>query len=207
MKRFLISVFFVCVALAPAGAQLRMRDVFASAPDSVFPLLTRNNRLDCIDFAENGMQARVKNRFENVCELKKLTDEYMLMQLSERSTVEMRVLSDSLFCMIKTYRGPAPDSEVRFFDASWHPVSVAMPNLPVESFWTSVPDSLRTEATFVQRSLSDLKLVHVTISPSEPIITCTLQTSELERKDKELAQRFVQPLMFRWDGQKFVPQL
>ena len=106
------SVFFLFLAVSLSGlhAQTRMRDVFASAPDSVFPLLTRNNRLDCIDFVENKMPARVKNRLDEVVELQSLTDHYLCLRTSERSQVEMRLLSDSLFCLVNTYEGPAPDS-------------------------------------------------------------------------------------------------
>ena len=66
-------------------AQVRVKDLFASAPDSIFPLLTQNNRLDCIDFRENNMTARVKNRMDDVSELKELTDDYLLMQVSADS--------------------------------------------------------------------------------------------------------------------------
>ncbi|MBO7499596.1 MAG: DUF3256 family protein [Bacteroidaceae bacterium] len=200
MKRFLLSLLLLSAVSEALNAQMRMRDVFASAPDSIFPLLTRNNRLDCIDFAENNMPARVKNRFDAVCELKKLTDSYLLIQLSERSTAEMRLLSDSLFCLINTYNGPAPDSQIRFFNTAWQPVALSFPLPAVGSFWLSVPDSLRQEKEFAVRSLSDLTLIHISVSPDEPVFTCTLQTSELSEKEKELAQQYVQPVRLKWNG-------
>lgn len=202
------SVFFLFLAVSLSGlhAQTRMRDVFASAPDSVFPLLTRNNRLDCIDFVENKMPARVKNRLDEVVELQSLTDHYLCLRTSERSQVEMCLLSDSLFCLVNTYEGPAPDSHIRFFDVEWHPVPVDVPSLGVKDFWLSVPDSLAQEADFAARSLSDLMLVRITPSPDEPVLTFSLQTGELTEKEKNLAQRFVHPLKFRWDGKTFVRQ-
>ena len=60
MRKTLLSAVLLFAAVS-AGAQLKMREVFAQLPDSVLPLMTRNNRLDCIDFIENGMEARVKN--------------------------------------------------------------------------------------------------------------------------------------------------
>ena len=201
MKHFLLSVLLVSVSMVSATAQVKMRDVFASAPDSIFPLLTRNNRLDCIDFAENNMQARVKNRFDVVCELKRLTDRYLQFQMSERSQVEMCMLSDSLFCMVNTYRGPASDSRIRFFHTDWTPANVSFPWPSVDKFWTAVPDSIRQDADFVKRSLADLTLISVSVSSEKPELTLTLQIGELEKKEKELAQRYVQPLLFRWNGQ------
>ena len=112
MKRIILLSLLGQMMCLSMYSQVRMRDIFASAPDSVFPLLTRNNRLDCIDFIENKMPARVKNRLDNVVELLKLGDAYLQLRTSERSIVEMRLLSDSLMCLIHTYMGPAADSRV-----------------------------------------------------------------------------------------------
>ena len=49
------------MAVQSLAAQ-KMRDVFATMPDSVLGLMTKNNRLDCIDFIENDMEAKVRNR-------------------------------------------------------------------------------------------------------------------------------------------------
>jgi len=184
-------------------AQTRMRDIFASAPDTIFPLLTKNNRLDCIDFIENNMQAKVKNRLDDMAELTALTGEYLQMKISERSHVEMRMLSDSLFCLVNTYKGPASDSHVRFFDAHWHSVSLALPTPCLEEFWSDVPDSLQQEACFAQQSLAALTLIEIQVEKEEPVLVYTLQTSELVEKEKEVAQKYVHPLRFRWDGRAF----
>ncbi len=205
MKRFVL-ILLLMQAAGSLCAQVRMRDIFAAAPDSIFPLLTKNNRLDCIDFVENKMTARVRNRLGDVAELRTLTDSYLLLQVSAHSTAEMRLLSDSLFCLIYTYQGPAPDSRVRFFDTTWKPLSVDCPQPRVEEFFASVPDSLQREVGFVQQSLAALRLVRIQASADEPVLTFSLQTSELEKKEREVAQRFVQPLRFRWDGAKFVRQ-
>ncbi len=202
MKRYIIFMMLCALGLG-AQAQPKIRDLFASAPDSIFPLLTTNNRLDCLDFMENKMVARVKNRLDDVCEMKTLTDDYLMMQMSARSSVEMRLLSDSLFCLVNTRMGPAPDSRVRFYDAQWQPVEVAMPQPTIADFWQAVPDSVASEARFVQLSLEALRLVQVTAQTGEPVLSFTLQTSELSREERELAQRYVHPLRYRWDGQAF----
>ena len=64
MKRILLFSIFVFAVSAVCPAQ-KMSEVFASAPYDVLPLMTRNNRLDCIDFIENNMEARVKDKFDN----------------------------------------------------------------------------------------------------------------------------------------------
>ena len=112
-----------------------MRDVFAQAPDSIFPLMTKNNRLDCIDFIENSMRARVKNKFDTYSELTALTNDYLCLQLSEKSTMEMKIFNDSLLCMVHTFQGPAADSEVRFYNVKWQPVDyISFRLMPIQRF-------------------------------------------------------------------------
>ena len=49
--------------VAHAQSQTRMRDIFAETPDSIFPMLSTNNKLDCIDLIENNMQARYNSAY------------------------------------------------------------------------------------------------------------------------------------------------
>ena len=52
MKKRILAILTATLALQPlAWGQVALRDAFANAPDNLFPLLTRNNRLDCIDLA------------------------------------------------------------------------------------------------------------------------------------------------------------
>ena len=51
MKRFLPLI--ITLALGQALQAQKMRDVFAAMPDSVLGIMTKNNRLDCIDFVES----------------------------------------------------------------------------------------------------------------------------------------------------------
>ena len=118
-RLYFILLFFHLFILS-SNAQTRIRDIYAAVPDSIFPLLTKNNRLDQIDFRENNMQAVVKNKFDDHSELLVLNDKYLKLKLSEHCVVEMRLLSDSTFCMVQTYNAPVPDSRVRLFDTQWH---------------------------------------------------------------------------------------
>ena len=156
-----------------------IRDIYAEAPDSIFPLLTKNNRLDQIDFRENNMQAVVKNKFEDRVELLVLTDQYLQLRLSERCTVEMRLLSDSTFCMVQTYSAPAPDSRVRLFDTKWNESPQTIQRPDVDDFLSEDID------TDTRLSLQALPLIKASLSENDNSITWQLQTSELTRDQRE----------------------
>ena len=197
----------ILIMLAMSGlstfSQTKAKEVFAVAPDSIFPLLTTNNRLDCIDLIENNMKATVKNKLEQKAEMSVLTDSYLQIKPSERSVVEIKMLNDSVFCLINTCLGPAPDSRISFFTRNWEPYAVTFPIPHATDFWTSVPDSLARDASFAQRSLENLLLIQISADKESTELTLTIQTSELAGKEKEIAQKYVQPLRFRWTGKGF----
>ena len=160
-------------------AQERIRDVYAEAPDSIFPLLTKNNRLDQIDFRENNMKAEVKDKFDNRSELLVLTDCYLKLQLTERCLVEMRLLTDSTFCMVETFLAPAPDSRLRRFDTQWH-------ELPLNIERPSVDDFLSEDVdTDTRLALKALPLIKASLSETDNTITFELQTLELPREQRK----------------------
>ena len=198
---------YILIMLAMSGfsafSQTKAKDVFATAPDSIFPLLTTNNRLDCIDLIENNMKATVKNKLEQKAEMTALTDSYLQIKPSEKSVVEIKMLNDSVFCLINTCLGPAPDSRISFFTHDWKPYAMTFPTPHASDFWASVPDSLARDADFAQRSLEDLLLIQISADKESTELTLTIQTSELSGKEKEIAQKYVQPLLYRWNGKGF----
>ena len=173
---FLYSSFFI---LHSSFAELRIRDIYAEAPDSIFPLLTKNNRLDQIDFRENNMKADVKNKFEDHSELLVLNDKYLKLQLSKHCLVEMRLLNDSTFCMVQTYNAPASDSQIRFFNTSWNELPQTVERPSVDEFLSEDVD------IDVRLALQALPLIKASLSENSETVTFELQTRELTREQKK----------------------
>lgn len=180
--RFYILFSFFYFFIFSSFAQPRIRDIYAAAPDSIFPLLTKNNRLDQIDFRENNMQAVVKNKFDEHAEMLALNDKYLKLQLSQRCVVEMRLLSDSTFCMVQTYSGPAPDSRIRLFDTTWNELPQVIECPAVDDFLSEDID------TDVRLALQALPLIKASLSEDDDYITFALQTSELTREQRKMVE-------------------
>ena len=161
------------------NAQTRIRDIYAEAPDSIFPLLTKNNRLDQIDFRENNMKADVKNKFEDHSELLILSERYLKLQLSKHCIVEMRLLNDSTFCMVQTYNAPASDSQIRLFDTSWNELPQTVERPSVDEFLSEDVD------IDVRLALQALPLIKASLSENSETVTFELQTSELTREQRQ----------------------
>ena len=104
MKRILLTLSILC-SLAFAAPAQNIRTLFIEAPDSVFLLLPRNARADCVDFADAGMVYPVTNLLNGKSVLKELDDDYLLLQSTASSTVEMKLLpygESFLICVVKS---------------------------------------------------------------------------------------------------------
>lgn len=193
------------LCVLPSLQARRMRDVFAEMPDSVLELLTRNNRLDCIDFIENNMTARVRNAMDDYSELKALNDTYLQLQLTAASRVEMKLLtvSDSVqyVCMVRTYAGPVEESTVAFYTADWQPLpaSAHWREPHYDDFWVR-SDTVSAEAWKEMKRRVDFRLVKASLSPDEEALELTLQLGTLEEKEKEAVLPFTRPLRYRWSA-------
>ena len=174
----IFSIIVFSISVTAWAQEVKMRDIFAQAPDSIFPLMTKNNKLDCIDFIENNMRARVKNKFDTYSELTMLTNDYLRLQQSEKSMVEMKIFSDSLLCMVHTFLGPAADSEVSFYNLNWEPVSYPLERPKADDFFPPETDAE------VSGLLRQLPLIKAALSPEDTTLTWELQTTELTKVQK-----------------------
>jgi len=174
----IISIIVFAFSVTLSAQEIKMRDVFAQAPDSIFPLLTKNNKLDCIDFIENKMRARIKNKFDTYSELTTLTDNFLRLKVSEKSLVEMKLVNDTLLCLVRTYYGPGADSQVYFYNTMWQPVSYNLERPKADDFFQPGADGE------VCGLLRQLPLIKATLSPDDTTITWELQITELTETQK-----------------------
>lgn len=205
----LLLFFILCSSFFTLSAQVKMRDVFAQMPEEMLPFVTTNNRLDCIDFIENNMQAKVKNRLDEYVELKVMLDDYLVFKTSDAGTLEMKLFpetdSTAVICMVETVAGPVLDSSIRFFDQSWKElnvsdvqsmlkVSVNAERPAVEAFFPNVPDDKRAKVNDAISELRDLQLMEAKLSAEDNNITWKLSVEALSKDAKKAAQEYVQPV-------------
>lgn len=196
-----------------SSPSLQMRDVFATLPDSILPTVTRNNRLDCIDFIENNMEAKVRGSFGEYVTLEALTPTYLRFATSTSAYIEMKLLpaADSLIiCFVSTVVTGADslqlkDSSVRFYTTGWQPLPasdfLAIPSVPDFCTGAVSSQSLVPLAKSAQRSLLDFHPIHATLSPDSPTLTLTLQIADLSIAERQAARELVRPITKTWiDG-------
>ncbi len=185
-KRILTSALAVLAIQPLAWGQTTLRDAFANAPDEVFPLLTRNNRLDCLDFAEGKVNMEVKNRGDGQTRIDSMTNDYLRISMTAKSRVELRMLpatdqQPQRICMIRTYMGPAEDSQVSLYDTHWQLLGTVERPLP-DAF---MDESLDHE---VRGILTDLSLMCAAFAEDGKSLVWNMPTTELNKEQKNKAE-------------------
>lgn len=97
-------------------------DVFASEPGTIFPLLTRTNRLDLVDYYNSGQLVPVPNNLAGESRLIEMDSIYLKVQASASKVVEMRMRTvgkDTVITVIETVMTPVPDSRLTQWNVHW----------------------------------------------------------------------------------------
>lgn len=129
MKRILLLSLLFVTTLSTMADTLTIRQLFVEMPDSVIPYLSRNNRLDFLDFMDSKMTAEVTNDLGGKSVLTTLGDDSLTIRLNDACTVELLLMtatemvddSQNVICMVSTFgvAGEYQDFEVQYFTTKW----------------------------------------------------------------------------------------
>lgn len=210
IRNYIVFAFCFLWLNATLGNAQNMKSIFVNMPDSIEPLLTKVNKEDCVDFLDSGMKAVVKNRFDRSAELKVLTSDYLQMQLSDVSTLELKLLplkdSVRIICMVKTVCASACDSDVRFFDTKWNELDASdFLKYPIEDVFFLPLDSL-TDDVQELRAKADICLMKASLSADDSSLTWEYTTPlTLHKDDRERLIPLLrkEPLTMQWVEGRF----
>lgn len=199
MKKVFSILAFLCAVSMSMAQSVSMTEIVRNMPDSVMPMLTKNNRLDFIDFLESNMQARVRNSVDEYVEMTELTPRYTSIITSGVGRTEIALLSDSVICLVRTVEAPVADSYVEFYDTQWVRLNwIEMPSIAVSEFWSEVPDSVAEDARYAQLAMEELPLIEMRLDKESPVLEVVCHTSALLEEHRKLAEQYVHPLKLRF---------
>ena len=207
MKKILLLILMICTCSLQAQD---MKSLFIAMPDSLAPLLTKVNKEDFGDFLASNMKAEVKNRLGKNSEMLKLTADYLDLKMSESSEVQMKLLlvndSVKVVCVVHTYKGPAADSNIRFYSTQWEelPLSSYL-TLPKEDAFYKAPVAEADQETYYNlRKQADMYLFVAKLSEKDNTLLYSYTTPDY--LDKETAEKLkpflnAEPLKYIWTGE------
>ena len=208
MKRIVYSLLLLFVALSQVSARTPLRHWLVAMPDSVMPLLTKNNRLDFIDFYDAQMAAVVTNRMDGSSRMNTLTDDFVQIKYTASTDVAMKLLpvndSTDVLCMVTTVKAAVDDSRIAFFDAEWRPMDITQYFVEprIEDFrFTQQSDS-------AARAWSKLDIFFRTyrLCTESTELQCVLTAMDyLSKEDREEVSSYVsKELTYRWTDGKYL---
>lgn len=132
MMKYFYILFFFFAALS-VNAQSKIAELFKEMPVDMMPTLTKNNRLDMIDFMEAKMKARVTNVLDGQSEMTSLTNDSLSIRLDNALQVELFLVDaaeeyDScrqVICMKSSYylsTTKERETQVAFYSLRWKPL-------------------------------------------------------------------------------------
>lgn len=201
MRRFILILLMCCGLVAALPAQ-NIRTLFVEAPDSVLPLLPRNAREDCVDFADANMEYPVSNLLNGKSVLKKLSDDYLLLQSSGASTVEMKLLpsgDDFVICVVNTVFAEVADSRVAFFDSNWKRLKTEH-----RFVFPMIKDFLTGDDNKIF-DMCDMYLVSLKLDPAENTLVAEYtMPGYMNSEDAQKVRPLLRDILYRWNGTRFI---
>lgn len=126
MTKNITTIAFILITFS-MHAQT-MKEIFTNLPDSILPTLTKNNRLDCIDFIENKMTTEVNNSLNGKSCLTALTENLAKIKISELAELQICKIpidNNYIICLIHSCKADAWDSSIKFYKPNWTPINAS----------------------------------------------------------------------------------
>jgi len=203
-KRLIISLLIMTASFG-AGAQ-SMNELFIGMPDDIIVHLEDAWRKDLVDLYKTGKRARLENTLQGSSELLKLTDDYLLLQSTSRSVIELKRLpqinNTFIICMITTVYGPVADSRVDFYTTSWQPLTSGDLLKPaVESDFLQAGIDTSSVDYLEVKAASDIFLVKYSLNPDNTDLKAEYTTVQiLDDEMRKKTEQFLSnnPKIFTW---------
>ncbi|MDR0844416.1 MAG: DUF3256 family protein [Tannerella sp.] len=203
---FMIGIFMVLNAKAQdvTGFFIRMPNEYMVYLDDAW-------RKDLVSLYQSGKTATLENTMSGHSTLLKLTSDYLLLQSTDRSTMEIKLLplvnNTYIACVVTTVNAPAPDSRVQFFSMDWTLLPAGEIWMPATRGGFIKKDADRGSESFLTAaSLMDMDLIHYRLSADEPVLTAEYATLQyLNDDDRKKVQPFLNdtPKVYRWKSGRF----
>ena len=205
MKKLIVLFFMLLHGFGIDVNAQAIRSAFVEMPDTLMLLLTANDRRDCIDFIDAGMRAVVSNRLGGKSELKKLADDFLLINTTESSVMQMKLLpcinGDTVICMVNTVCAEVADSRISFYNRRWEKLSVTKffetPN--ISDFF------IPSDSVANYKDIADIYLVRLDLqSHSDSLRAEYTMPGYMSDDDSVMVAPMLQPLWYKWNGERFV---
>lgn len=207
MKKFLTAALLGAFLAVPVCAT-DIREVFVNMPDSLLTLLSRNDRLDLIDYMDLGMDAVVTNRLAGPTMLKKLSSDRLVLQYTDMTEIQIKLFerqnSEPVICIVHTAGSSGlEDSRISFYDTSWNRLETSkLVKIPDFDDFIGKKD-LRTDSVRTMRRRCEVQTVRIRTLEDRPEIVFTFTGTPFMGADAPQYLHFTHPVVRTWNSKRF----
>jgi len=209
MKLLIISILMFFTAINSYSQTIDQ--LFVNIPDDMVPQLESAWRKDLIDLYNAGKTATLENTMHGKSTLLKMSDNYLLLNTTERSSIELKLLplinNTNIICMVTTVYAPVADSQVKFYSTDWKQLPdneiFTAPNLNkfiITEAGNNSPDYIDAMASL------DICLMKYSLNEDNTDLTADFTTPRyLDEESFRKAVPFLikKPLVYEWRAGSF----
>lgn len=181
-----------------------VRDLWVAMPDSLVPCLTSAQRADMVDPDNMRLDVKTENLLKGESWTERLTDDFLSVRLSEASSLQMKLLpsseGDSVLCVVRTFMGPEPESDVRVYDQSWRQLSVLA--LSLEDC-VCRPDTMSSARYDELMQMLDPCLLSAELSTDTQTLMVKPYVVAVTSDEREKLSAILVQKVLKWDGLRF----
>ncbi len=194
-----------------ASDTLTASSVFLKLPIEILDILPETTRFEMLVYFESDSIYNAPNAMEGTSHLKAVTTDFLEVQISEVSTLQIKLLplkkGETIVMTIYSVGGglQAVDSDVRFFNSTFAelPRKKILPDAKLKNFF-AIPKGSLTTMKEIEQTIP-FPTVEYTASPSSTTLTARLTVKKyMNEDDYNVIRLFEKPeIKYTWDGVKF----
>lgn len=156
-----IFTLFLFSALSLSLSAQTMKEIISNMPDSITPLLTKNTRLNFIDYIEANQKAVEKNRLGGESEMTLLNETRCVIKMSGSSTLDIKLLkspepSIGIITSVNTKENSTITSIIKYYSLDWKLLKTIIPEDFKGCSWKNDSEEIET-VTYDPLKLDNIK--------------------------------------------------
>ncbi|MFA5045740.1 MAG: DUF3256 family protein [Paludibacter sp.] len=211
-----IALLFFLVFIYQNLMAQSVEKYYVNIPDALNPTLSKQNRLELLEYHKAGQGDSIDNRLGNKAYLEKLDSVHHLIVVKNtaNSTFEMKLLTlddgNRVIGIIRTVCGPICQSMVEFYDTAWSPVKLRFV-MPKAIDWinNAVPYNQNVDRKWVDNVLEN-SFISLSFDPEggQQIIANNNSLEFVTESDRKLISSFLsdKKLKFKLIGRNWILQ-
>ena len=187
------GLLILCLLFISVGSMAQtIEKWYVNMPDILNPTLSKQNRLELLEYHKAGQGDSIANIFKHQAYLLKFDtlNQHITVKNTPTSTFEMKILnqadSTAIIGIIRTVCAPLCMSTIEFYDTTWNLIPVQF-NMPTAIEWVDI-NKIPTEKIDLQwvKNLMGVSFVSLSFSDKDQTIQAKNNTldflSEMDRK-------------------------